>query len=75
MGAVDFITKPIVPEILQGKVRVFLELYEQKKQLEEQNQALLSAISERQQAENELKQHQEHLEKWVEERTAKMQFA
>ena len=75
VGAVDFITKPIVHEILLGKVRIFLELYEQKKQLEEQNQALLSAISERQQAENELKQHQEHLEKLVEERTAKMQLA
>ena len=71
-GAVDFINKPIVPKILQGKVRIFLELYEQKKQLEEQNQALLSAISERQRAENELKQHQEHLEKLVEERTAEL---
>lgn len=29
-GAVDFISKPIVPQILQGKVRVFLDLYEQK---------------------------------------------
>ncbi len=26
-GAVDFIVKPIIPEILRGKVRVFLELY------------------------------------------------
>ncbi|MCK5521524.1 MAG: response regulator, partial [Thiomargarita sp.] len=33
---------------------------------------LLSAISERQRAENELKQHQEHLEKLVEERTAEL---
>jgi signal transduction histidine kinase len=71
-GAVDFINKPIVPKILQGKVRIFLELYEQRKQLEEQNQALLSAISKRKRAENELKQHQEHLEKLVEERTAKL---
>ncbi len=71
-GAVDFINKPIVPKILQGKVRIFLELYEQKKQLEEQNKALLSAISERLRAENELKQHQEHLEKLVEERTAEL---
>ncbi len=71
-GAVDFITKPVVPKILQGKVRVFLELYEQRKQLEEQNQTLLSAISERQRAEDELKQHQEHLEKLVEERTAEL---
>ncbi len=33
-GAVDFITKPIIPEILLGKVTIFLELYEQKKKLE-----------------------------------------
>src|SRR5215470_18242822 len=26
MGAVDFLFKPIVPEVLQGKVRVFVEL-------------------------------------------------
>ena len=36
-GAVDFISKPIVPEILQGKVNVFLDLYIQKKKLEESN--------------------------------------
>jgi signal transduction histidine kinase len=71
-GAVDFITKPIVPKILQGKVRVLLEFYEQKKQMEEQNQALLSAISERKRAEDELKEYQEHLEKLVEERTTEL---
>lgn len=33
-GAVDFITKPIIPEILRGKVKIFLELYEQRRSLE-----------------------------------------
>lgn len=33
-GAVDFITKPIIPEILLGKVSVFLELYDQRKRIE-----------------------------------------
>jgi two-component system, sensor histidine kinase len=32
-GAVDFIPKPIVPEILIGKVRVFLDLYSQREEL------------------------------------------
>lgn len=32
-GAVDFIPKPIIPEILAGKVRVFLDLHQQKQEL------------------------------------------
>jgi signal transduction histidine kinase len=32
-GAVDFIPKPIIPEILRGKVKVFLDLYRQKQEL------------------------------------------
>jgi PAS domain S-box-containing protein len=56
-GAVDFITKPINPDILKGKIRVFLELYRQKQQLEleikdktrvqrmlEDNNSLLNAL-------------------------------
>lgn len=39
-GAVDFISKPIVPVVLQGKVRVFLDLFEQKKLLEISNSEL-----------------------------------
>ena len=33
-GAVDFIYKPIQPKILRGKVQVFLDLYEQQKEVE-----------------------------------------
>ncbi len=32
-GAVDFIPKPIIPEILIGKVKIFLDLFYQKKKL------------------------------------------
>jgi len=48
-GAVDFITKPINPDILKGKIRVFLDLYEQKRLLE-------SEITERERIQNSLVQ-------------------
>lgn len=34
-GAVDFIPKPVIPDILKGKVRVFLDLYLQRKKLDD----------------------------------------
>jgi diguanylate cyclase (GGDEF)-like protein len=40
VGAVDYLFKPIEPIILQSKVRVFLELYNQKKIVEEQGKLL-----------------------------------
>ncbi len=75
VGAVDFITKPIVPEILLGKSRVFLDLYVQKKELELKNQALSRAIVKREHAEAELKQHRQHLEELVEQRTLELKKA
>ncbi|MBI9036018.1 MAG: response regulator [Bacteroidales bacterium] len=42
-GAVDFISKPIVPEILRGKVKVFLELDRQKRAMQSMNDELLEA--------------------------------
>lgn len=33
-GAVDFIPKPVIPEILMGKVKNFIDLFSQKKELE-----------------------------------------
>lgn len=35
-GAVDFITKPVIPDILIGKVTVFTNLFKQRKALEEE---------------------------------------
>ncbi|MCF8233996.1 MAG: response regulator [Bacteroidales bacterium] len=45
-GAVDFISKPIIPTILKGKVKVFLDLYEQRKLLQISNEELKSAKEE-----------------------------
>lgn len=40
VGAVDFITKPFVPQIMLSKVQVFISLYKQRLQLETLNQSL-----------------------------------
>ncbi|MBF0611763.1 MAG: response regulator [Magnetococcales bacterium] len=57
-GAVDYITKPINDQVLLSKVKVILELYEQRqilarqaKMLDEKNQGLEREIQERQKAE------------------------
>ncbi len=44
-GAVDFITKPIIKEILLGKVKIFLDLYDQKIKLIETNKKLKQSIA------------------------------
>lgn len=40
LGAVDFLFKPIVPEVLRSKVAVFTELYRSNRKLKEQAEAL-----------------------------------
>ncbi len=42
-GAVDYLFKPLVPDILRSKVRIFLELYRQKVSLRDNAQALKQA--------------------------------
>lgn len=46
VGAVDYLFKPIEPVILQSKVRVFIELYNQKKIVEEQSELLKLRVEE-----------------------------
>ena len=45
-GAVDYLFKPLDPDILQNKVNIFLELYQQKKTLEELTRNLEQTIEE-----------------------------
>ncbi|MEI6783367.1 MAG: response regulator [Verrucomicrobiota bacterium] len=59
-GAVDYMLKPVIPDVLRWKVRVFVDLYRLKAAREEQiralevaNQALLKALAERDRAEQE----------------------
>ena len=62
-GAVDFLSKPFVAEILLSKIKVFLDLYRQRVRLQElvsqlngKNEALEHEIEQRHQAETALRQ-------------------
>ncbi len=64
-GAVDFLTKPIIPDLFIGKVSIFVDLYRQKKSLESEialrNQAEMEARQARDVAEQAAKAKQQFL--------------
>ncbi|HMR17762.1 MAG TPA: response regulator [Sphingobacterium sp.] len=60
-GGIDYITKPVDPDILLLKVRTFYRLYEQTQSLNEAQRRLQSEIENRKQAQEELKNQVEHL--------------
>src|ERR1700733_2370083 len=49
-GAVDYLSVPVVPELLRAKVRVFAELFRKTRQLSQLNQELEKRVAERTQA-------------------------
>jgi PAS domain S-box-containing protein len=53
LGAVDYITVPVAPELLRAKVKVFAELYRKTKQLEQLTAELEQRVAERTAALNE----------------------
>ena len=65
-GAVDYVSVPVVPEILRAKVSVFIELYRKTRQLEQMNQELETRVAERTE---ELRQQNEELKRLNEELT------
>lgn len=46
-GAVDYVSVPIIPEVLRAKVRVFADLYRKTRQLERMNEELERCVAER----------------------------
>ena len=51
-GAVDYLSVPVVPELLRAKVRVFAELFRKTRQLHQLNEELESRVAERTEALN-----------------------
>ena len=62
VGAVDFITKPFPPSVLLGKVRVFLDLYRQRRALAEHRDHLSQMVEE---ATQELRQEKERAQQYL----------
>ncbi|HXI52005.1 MAG TPA: PAS domain S-box protein, partial [Candidatus Saccharimonadales bacterium] len=70
VGAVDFLTKPVNPQILRSKVAVFADLFRSARALAEANQALEQEVVQRKQAEAALRQANAELDARVKQRTA-----
>ena len=72
VGGVDYLSKPISPEILRSKVAVFVNLFRTTQALARANEALQNEIGERIQAQEQLRMAKEQLETRVLERTAEL---
>ncbi len=69
VGAVDYLTKPVNPDILRSKIAVFADLFRKTRALAAANEALENEVAERQKAEEALREANEELEERVRERT------
>jgi signal transduction histidine kinase len=70
IGAVDYLTKPVNPQILKSKIAVFSDLFRKTRSLAIINSTLETEIGQRQKAEGALRQINDELEKRVADRTA-----
>ncbi|NCI46644.1 sensor histidine kinase [Sediminibacterium soli] len=71
-GGIDYVTKPLDPDILLLKVKTFYRLYEQKKELKDIQQQLRREIDTRIHAEKDLSELNALLEQKVQERTEEL---
>jgi signal transduction histidine kinase/FixJ family two-component response regulator len=75
VGGIDYIIKPFHIEEVLAHVKTHLAVWATKRQLERQNTQLEQEIVERSHLEKELRQHRNHLELKVAERTAELKAA
>jgi signal transduction histidine kinase/DNA-binding response OmpR family regulator len=75
VGAVDYLSKPINPEILRSKVGVFIDLFTKTRALAELNDVLREEVAEREKAQEALRVANQELEFRVQERTAALNRA
>jgi PAS domain S-box-containing protein len=75
VGAVDYLSKPINPDILRSKIGVFVELYRATRVIFELNEALQREVTARETAQAALEAANRDLERRVQERTAALHRA
>jgi PAS domain S-box-containing protein len=75
VGAVDYLTKPVNPQILRAKVAVFVDLHRLHQALAENHAALEKEIVQRQLAEESLRHANLDLESRVQQRTNELSVA
>jgi PAS domain S-box-containing protein len=74
-GAVDYLTKPINPQILKSKVGVFVDLFRTTRALAASNRALEEEIMQRRSAQEALREANNALELRVQERTEELSLS
>ncbi|MEO8307520.1 MAG: response regulator [Pseudomonadota bacterium] len=74
-GAVDYLHKPVDPQILRSKVAVFAELYRKGRDADAANKALSEEVAVRRSAEEQLRELNDTLEQRVAERTEELRQA
>ncbi|HEV2331339.1 MAG TPA: response regulator [Verrucomicrobiae bacterium] len=75
VGAVDYLTKPINPEILKSKVGAFADLFRTTRALAAANVALELEVTQRKNAEEALRQLNNSLEASVRDRTSELRMS